>query len=61
MPNAFDGAGKEFQGPSLKAGVIILVAALVVLAAIWLAGSWAFRQVTGPGADIPGQVTTTTP
>ena len=42
MSDAFDGAGKPFQGPSFKAGILIVLGIVIAMFVIWnvAAGAW---------------------
>ncbi len=51
MSDAFDGAGREFHGPSMLAGIVILLASLVAIAMLWIAASWAMNNSAAPAVD----------
>ncbi len=51
MTSPFDGAGKPFRGPSFRAAVTMAVAIVVVLAALWLATSWALNEADKQGIN----------
>jgi hypothetical protein len=50
MSDAFDGAGEPFRGPSLKAGILILLGVMVASFIIWNLASWGMEllNVNGP-------------
>jgi hypothetical protein len=59
MSDAFDGTGKGFREPSLRAPLIMLLLLVVVVAGLLLFASGALRDA---GIDLPGtQVTESAP
>ena len=55
MSDAFDGAGKPFQGPSFKAGILILLGIIIAGFIIWNLTSWGMEMlgVNGPVDNMP--------
>lgn len=59
-PSAFDGAGKEFHGPSARAAILIVLAVVLAIAVNWVGNGWLLDQVFGtvpsasPVVQVPG-------